>query len=178
MKIVLHNDNNENNNNALLSIIKKGKVILSTVFNNAFLQNNEDFKEVEQNVIDQLPEEIKSELVDGKTYVLDFIDDSINAANSTKAAVESPEVKTIYKAIKDDAELVKDVVEFIRFAKKRREENKAKKESKKKTVKIEQNLLSEKTTTKGTQKKATAAPKTSPAPAKKASKKPAKKVKD
>ena len=126
MKIVLHNDNNENNNNGLLSIIKKGKVILTTVFNNAFLQNNgEDFKEVESDVFNSLPEELKSEFADGKTYVLDFIDDSINAANSTKTAVDSPGVKTIYKAIKDDAELVKDIVEFIRFAKQRRKENKA-----------------------------------------------------
>lgn len=103
--IILHRSNDQTNNNGEFHVIKDGIAIIQGIFNTAFLdKHGKDLEEVSNDLFNDLPADVQSQLVNGSTYVLNIATESQQAVEAVLAAVKQPNIITGIKAAKETIE--------------------------------------------------------------------------
>ena len=103
--IILHRSNDQTNNNGEFHVIKDGIAIIQGIFNTAFLdKHGKDLEEVSNDLFNDLPADVQSQLVNGSTYVLNIATESQQAVEAVMAAVKQPNIITGIKAAKETIE--------------------------------------------------------------------------
>jgi hypothetical protein len=103
--IILHRSNDLNNNNGEFHVIRDGIAIIQGIFNTAFLDKHAaDLEEVTNDLFNDLPADVQSQLVNGSTYVLNIAKESQEAVQAVMAAAKNPNVITGIKAAKETIE--------------------------------------------------------------------------
>jgi hypothetical protein len=103
--IILHRSNDQTNNNGEFHVIKDGIAIIQGIFNTAFLdKHGKDLEEVSNDLFNDLPADVQSQLINGSTYVLNIATESQQAVEAVMAAVKQPNIITGIKAAKETIE--------------------------------------------------------------------------
>ena len=103
--IILHRSNDVNNNNGEFHIVRDGIAIIQGIFNTAFLDKHaQDLDEVSNDLFNDLPADVQSQLVNGSTYVLNIAKESEEAVQAVMAVAKNPNVITGIKAAKETIE--------------------------------------------------------------------------
>jgi hypothetical protein len=103
--IILHRSNDQTNNNGEFHVIKDGIAIIQGIFNTAFLDKHaQDLDEVSNDLFNDLPADVQSQLINGSTYVLNIAKESQEAVQAVIAAAKNPNVITGIKAAKETIE--------------------------------------------------------------------------
>jgi hypothetical protein len=103
--IILHRSNDQTNNNGEFHVIRDGIAIIQGIFNTAFLdKHGKDLEEVSNDLFNDLPADVQSQLINGSTYVLNIATESQQAVEAVMAAVKQPNIITGIKAAKETIE--------------------------------------------------------------------------
>jgi hypothetical protein len=103
--IILHRSNDQNNTNGEFHVIRDGIAIIQGIFNTAFLDKHAaDLEEVTNDLFNDLPADVQSQLVNGSTYVLNIAKESQEAVQAVMAAAKNPNIVTGIKAAKETIE--------------------------------------------------------------------------
>ena len=103
--IILHRSNDQNNTNGEFHVIRDGIAIIQGIFNTAFLDKHaQDLDEVSNDLFNDLPADVQSQLINGSTYVLNIAKESQEAVQAVMAAAKNPNVITGIKAAKETIE--------------------------------------------------------------------------
>jgi len=103
--IILHRSNDLNNNNGEFHVIRDGIAIIQGIFITAFLDKHAaDLEEVSNDLFNDLPADVQSQLVNGSTYVLNIAKESKEAVEAVMAVAKNPNIVTGIKAAKETIE--------------------------------------------------------------------------